>query len=150
MADRQMPPRSSSTPASVGDLVWLFISLRGRISREPYWLGFGVIFCLLAALAGLWLQVAAIDIGPNGDLVLQESEQGVLLQVIMLALQWAIIALVAKRCHDRGLSGFLSFLTLVPIVSIPFVIFIGLPAGDPGPNRYGPHTNYRPPRSRPQ
>ncbi len=143
MADRQMPPRTSQ-PASMTDLAWLLLSPRGRISREPYWLGFGVVFCLLAFIAGIWMQSAVVELGPDGEYVLQLTEQGILLQVLAMALQWVIVALVSKRCHDRGLSGFLALLTLVPIISIPFVLFIGLPAGQPGPNRYGQRANARP------
>ncbi len=141
-----MPPRSSSSDASIGDLLWVFFSPRGRISREPYWLGLGVVFFLLAIIAGIMVRSAVMETGPDGEVFLRMDEQSGVLEILAFVLQWVMIALVAKRCHDRGLSGFLSLLTLVPLISIPFVIFMGIGAGQPGPNRYGPAPNIRPQR----
>ncbi|AXS39116.1 DUF805 domain-containing protein [Breoghania sp. L-A4] len=144
-----MPPRSPSSDASIGELAWVFFSPRGRISREPYWLGLGVVFFLLATIASVMVRTAVIETGPDGDMVLRMDEQGTLLEILAFGLQWVMIALVAKRCHDRGLTGFLSLLTMLPLISIPFVIFMGIGAGQPGPNRYGPAPNSRPPRRGP-
>jgi uncharacterized membrane protein YhaH (DUF805 family) len=48
-------------------------------------------------------------------------------------------AVMAKRCHDRGKSGWMSLIMLIPLAGpIWALIDLGILAGQDGPNEYGP------------
>ncbi|WP_412465614.1 DUF805 domain-containing protein [Pedobacter sp. KLB.chiD] len=87
-------------------------SFEGRIRRTEYALS--RIFCLIS--------VAIIAAAAEGG-----SEA---FGVLMLIPLYILIAQSAKRCHDRGNSG---WWMLIPFYS--FILFFG--PGDYGPNEYG-------------
>jgi uncharacterized membrane protein YhaH (DUF805 family) len=44
-----------------------------------------------------------------------------------------------KRCHDRGYSGWMSLISLIPLAGFIWVIVaLGVMEGTKGPNPYGP------------
>jgi uncharacterized membrane protein YhaH (DUF805 family) len=46
---------------------------------------------------------------------------------------------MAKRCHDRGKSGWMSLIALIPLAgAIWALVDLGILAGQLGPNEYGP------------
>jgi uncharacterized membrane protein YhaH (DUF805 family) len=47
------------------------------------------------------------------------------------------IAVVCRRLHDAGLSGWWQLLGIIPGGSIAILVMTILP-GNPGPNQYGP------------
>jgi uncharacterized membrane protein YhaH (DUF805 family) len=82
---------------SISALLWSF---RGRISRQPYWLGSLAIIVLLGAvillIAGRGIAEGALAEGAGIRL---------LLLALNLPLIWIGLALGAKRLHDRGKSA---------------------------------------------
>jgi len=82
-------------------------SFEGRIRRTEYWIGsfiymFGIFICSFSSILGLGY----------------------------IPLIWFVLAQGAKRCHDRGNSGFFQL--------IPFYGFwMAFAEGDKGPNRFG-------------
>ena len=134
------------------DWHYLFISLDGRINRQPYWIG-----AILVAIAGLLIQyLALMTLGPLAALV------------IGLICLYPSFALMLKRAHDRnrptwliaiffGLMAAATLLrpddvdnmtetpTLFVLIAIPwillslfFLVDLGFLRGTRGPNRYGP------------
>ncbi|MGJ4953987.1 DUF805 domain-containing protein [Bradyrhizobium sp. HKCCYLS20291] len=100
-------------------LLFLF-SFDGRISRSAYWLG--LILPLALAFLGM---VAAVPPLAFNDAVLG---------LFLLAL-WPALAIGAKRCHDRGRSGWYQLVGLVPLVGpILLLIELGCRRVTDGPN----------------
>ena len=103
------------------DMMYLFTSAQGRISRQQWWIGLGI-------LAVIWL-LSALLLGQDG-----------LLPFIMGIFIWlAGIMLHIKRCHDRGKSGWWCLLLVIPIVGFIWaVVDLGILPGTIGANDYGP------------
>ena len=57
--------------------------------------------------------------------------------IAVLFVIWPAMALGVKRCHDRDRSGWFMLVSLIPIVSIWYLVEIGFLKGTDGPNRYG-------------
>lgn len=114
-------------------LIWLFFSFSGRISRAAYF------------LAGMLMMIAVVFI--TYRMVLAE-ERGAgsasweaILTFVLLASLWAQAALGTKRFHDLGKPGLFAAVLFVPFFNfIAFVALCLLP-GQPGPNHFGQVTN---------
>ena len=64
---------------------------------------------------------------------------GIVSGLLGLALIYPVIALYAKRWHDRNKSGWWSLIGLIPIIGgIWMLIELGFLKGTAGPNSYGP------------
>ncbi|MGJ5102856.1 DUF805 domain-containing protein [Bradyrhizobium sp. HKCCYLRH2057] len=85
-------------------------SFDGRVSRSAYWLG----FVLPLAFAFFVVIVVAPPFAFNNAV----------LGLFLLAL-WPALAIGAKRCHDRGRSGWYQLIGLVPFVG-PILLLIEL------------------------
>ncbi len=102
------------------DLKFLFLDFDGRINRQPFW---------LAVIAILIVDVA---LG-----VIFRAWLAALLQLLLL---YPVFAVAAKRCHDRGKSGWWSLLLLIPLVGLIWAIIdLGILEGTEGENTYGPN-----------
>jgi uncharacterized membrane protein YhaH (DUF805 family) len=140
----------------------LFLGFEGRISRQPFWLG----FILLTVAEVLALMAFGVPFFPNvmKPLPLRLTEAAVELVVL-----YPTAALAVKRLHDRdqpgsyaawligislallltnllGLTGDPNHMTLLDWVlsllvlgiALVFLIELGFRRGTPGENRYGP------------
>jgi uncharacterized membrane protein YhaH (DUF805 family) len=95
---------------SAGYLVQVFISLTQLVLRDNY----------VTAFVGLLSFV--ISMGMLG---------------VGIALMIPLLAVGCRRLHDRGQSGWLQLLLLVPCGSIALIV-LWILEGTPGPNAYGP------------
>ena len=101
----------------------------GRARRKEYWL-FILIVGLITFLVGL------ID-GLAGT-------SPVLGLLYSLAIIVPILAVMVRRLHDTGRSGWWWFIQLVPIIgSIIFLVFLVLDSQE-GDNKYGPNPKTDP------
>ncbi|WP_258045596.1 DUF805 domain-containing protein [Mesorhizobium sp. NBSH29] len=114
-------------------LIWLFFSTSGRVSRAAYF------------LAGLLLAIAQALPLYRFVLVPEDSAQAQMwasiFGVVFFASLWSNLVLAAKRLHDLGRPGLLALLLFVPMVSIAAFLILCFFPGTPGPNKYGPTTN---------
>ncbi len=143
------PVRAAGDPRSVmrllrtpfgadpGSRLWLYFGYDGRIGRATYWLGWLILYA--ASFVGL-LVLAVIDALVRAALGPSTLWFGIALIVVYYAvLVLANIGLWCKRWHDRGKSGWWSLIVIIPILgALWIVIELGILAGTPGPNRYGP------------
>lgn len=114
-------------------MAWALLGLDGRVGREVFWLG--NLFC---GFLGTALLLPNIDAA--GMIHLNVNP---LAPLVFVALGWTELALVVKRLHDRGLTGWLAGMVFVPLIGIlPFFV-IGLMPSQPGPNAYGPAPDTR-------
>lgn len=105
----------------------LFFSFNGRIGRGEYWKA----NLMLGAGAALVFLVFGVAFG--------EVAMWVAYGVYLLAILGPSLALAVKRLHDRGKSGWLILIQLIPIVgSIWLLVQCYCLSGEEGPNRYGP------------
>ncbi|MEU8615970.1 DUF805 domain-containing protein [Actinoplanes sp. NPDC048791] len=100
-----------------------YADYRGRARRIEYWMFVLVHAVIVVALATLSVAVADW------------------LMYVLIAYYFATVvpvtALVARRLHDVGYSGWLQLINLLPFGFIVLLVFMALP-GEPGPNRHGP------------
>ena len=103
------------------DFQYLFMTAEGRINRQPWWIGVGILL-----LAGI---VAILIFGTDGLLSF----------VVQILLMLAGLMLHIKRCHDRDKSGWWCLLLFIPFVGLIWAIIdLGLLEGTKGDNRFGP------------
>jgi uncharacterized membrane protein YhaH (DUF805 family) len=140
----------------------LFLSLEGRISRQPFWLGM-----LLLAVINTGLNwIFGVPFLPD---TLPELRLRIIEFVIDAIFLYPNVALTVKRLHDRNQSGMyawalvaivvvgmvmslsgieddpsrMTFLTwvlaaFILVIVLAFLIELGFRRGTHGPNRYGP------------
>ena len=100
--------------------VYLFTSAKGRISRQQWWLGMGV-------LISIWIASSYL-LGTDNHIY-----------PVITILAWiAGIMLHIKRFHDRGKSGWWCLVLHPPLLNIVWAIVErGMMRGTSGFNKYG-------------
>lgn len=93
---------------------WLLFDFSGRIDRELYWHGIGLVWTTVLAVAAF---AAA-----RGD-----AGVAVAVMITAVAPVWPEMALMSKRLRDIGLPGVLCVLNLVPMLGTALTVLIGLP-----------------------
>ncbi|WP_349359383.1 DUF805 domain-containing protein [Stappia sp.] len=135
-------------PGPLGPL-WLFFNPIGRVSREPYWLAFALVWAIFAILITVGLRdmdLSGVNLDEPQSLEMAVAafvESNPLVPYALMLFQWVELALVIKRLQDRGLTGFLAIAVFIPGINIAFIVGLGLIPGTPGPNAYGPGPNSR-------
>ena len=102
-------------------------TLSGRASRSEYWywiLG-GFIFQMVMIVGSLVLAIIEIPVLPA------------LMILAPILLVPGSITLVVRRLHDVGMSGWMWFVALVPVVGALYLIYLFVQEGDAGENAYG-------------
>lgn len=103
------------------DMAYLFTSAEGRISRQQWWIGIGI-------LVAIWL-ISAFLLGRDGFIPF----------IIGILIWLAGVMLHIKRCHDRDKSGWWCLLLLIPFVNFIWAIIdLGILPGTIGANKFGP------------
>jgi uncharacterized membrane protein YhaH (DUF805 family) len=114
-------------------LLRFLFSTRGRATRRDYW-----IVNTLPFVAGLIATIAP----PPMDL-------GTLLFIAlptMAVVSWPAFVVGARRCHDRGHSGWYQLIGAVPYLGSLWLLYeLGMMKGTYGANRYGADPLQRPP-----
>ena len=132
------------------DLGHLWFSYLGRINRAKFWGGYlGLIVPMVLALIAISLLLGEPmtvtnlqDVEATGAEPVMTYDVPALLATAVLGLMalWMSLAVIVKRCHDRGKSGWWALLALIPVVGfIWMLIDLGIMEGDEGPNQYGPN-----------
>lgn len=105
-----------------------YFSFNGRIGRQTYWLAYLLPAFAVLCVAGL------IDVA-NGHGSEGVGPTGLVASLVCLV---PSLAGGAKRCHDRGKSGWWLLVGLVPILGLLWsLIELGCLRGTWGANEYG-------------
>lgn len=120
-------------------VLWALFGFDGRISREVFWLGFGLLYSAGDVILSLLLPPL---VTPETIAELQGS-QLLLLLVALGAAVWMQFALVAKRLHDAGWSGSFAVIMAAPLLNLLAMVVVGLMPGETGANRFGVGPNQR-------
>ena len=130
-------PRSFVRPEyqklKVTPLTWVQIlfGFTGRIPRWQFWVGH------LIAMVPLIGMVMLAPSDESRDVKVSGLEMGIILFAFFL-FAWMNLALAIKRWHDRGKSGFMILIGLIPIIGgIWAFIETGCLRGTVGANEYG-------------
>lgn len=119
-----------------GMSIWqLWFSFRGRASRSAFWL-----WLILPSFA-LYIILAVADhvVGTLYYFDPAAAPIGIMSAAFSVFMIWPNLAVGAKRCHDRGRTGWMQLILLVPIIGgFWYLIYIGFLRGTQGHNRYGP------------
>ena len=103
-------------------LITIYFRFSGRIPRATYWLA-SIPIALIAVVAQME----------------DEHDWSILL---WLGIIWPMLAIYAKRWHDRDKSGWWTLITLVPFVGpIWALVECGFLPGTVGQNRFGDVKN---------
>ena len=119
-----------------------YATFDGRASRSEFWW-----FYLFTALVTLVFYVFVIFFGVlagvtgdgwiSGLLGVMSLFANLAMFAVSIALLIPLLAAGCRRLHDRGQSGWLQLLLIVPCGGIVLIVFWVL-EGMPGPNAYGP------------
>ena len=130
---------------SVRTCLGKFATFDGRATRSEFWWFY--LFVILVGLVGyipiflLTLLGAASSDGDGGVLggilTLLSVVFWIVWIIAVIALYIPLLAAGSRRLHDRGQSGWLQLLLLVPCGNIVLIVLWAL-EGTPGDNAYGP------------
>lgn len=100
-------------------------SFNGRIRRLEYGLSY-LIYLVFALPFNIYLRMSENSYGgPSGTVL-------VIFFILLIPFLWFMLAQGAKRCHDRGNSGWFQ---LIPFYGL-WMLFAD---SENGPNEYGPN-----------
>lgn len=102
----------------------------GRARRKEYW--YFVLFTVIFAIAATILD-HALGINFKGQLI------GPIDLVFRLAMFLPSLAVLVRRLHDIGKSGWWFFISLIPIIGTIWIIVLLCIDSVPGDNQYGPN-----------
>lgn len=119
-----------------------FATFDGRAGRAEFWWFY--LFTVLVGLVGyipiflLTMIGAASDSGAiSGIFTVLSIILWIAWIILVIALYIPLLAVGCRRLHDRGQSGWLQLLLLVPCGGIVLLVFWAM-EGNPGDNAYGP------------
>jgi len=103
---------------------------RGRATRTQFWW-----FILIATVISIALLVLDNAIGTVSDG--PGLQQGLFGAIFSLVIFLPSLALIVRRLHDTGKSGWWALILLVPCVGLIAWFVFALQASEPGENRWG-------------
>jgi len=110
-----------------------YANFKGRARRSEYWyfaLGNLILFIIAAVIDN----VAGINFDP--------IPYGPIYLLVGLATFIPSLAVLVRRLHDVGKSGWFLLLNLIPVVSLYLVYLVYIKKGDVGDNQYGPDPKH--------
>jgi uncharacterized membrane protein YhaH (DUF805 family) len=131
-----------SFTGSVRTCIGKFATFDGRATRSEFWWFY--LFTALVGLVGALPIVILSLIGASSNdgavsavFALLSVIFWIILAIVGVALYIPLLAVGSRRLHDRGQSGWLQLLYLVPCGNIVLLVFFVM-EGTPGDNAYGP------------
>ncbi len=107
-----------------------YATFSGRARRKEYWMFvlFNIIFSVVATILDSVL--GTLD---------QDTGYGLLSGLYALAVLLPSLAVLVRRLHDIGKSGWWIFITLIPLVGAIWLLVLMVTDSQPGDNQYGPN-----------
>ncbi|GGL93860.1 membrane protein [Deinococcus aerolatus] len=117
-----------------------YADFSGRARRREYWLFtlVNTVISFVLALPFLLSSAAASADGAPGSLGGLALASAVLASIYTLAVLVPSLAVVVRRLHDTGKSGWWYLLSLIPFGSLVVLVFLLLDS-EPGANKWGPN-----------
>jgi uncharacterized membrane protein YhaH (DUF805 family) len=105
----------------------------GRARRKEYWLF--ILFNIILAMFALILDNIL-------GMAFSGFKFGVIYVAFILAVLIPTIAVAVRRLHDIGKSGWMAFVSLIPVVGAIWLLILMVKDSFPGENQYGPNPKY--------
>lgn len=102
----------------------------GRARRKEYWM-----FALFNVLFGIALMVADNVLG----LAVEEIGYGPLYGLYTLFVLLPSLAVLVRRLHDVGKSGWMVLIVFIPLIGAIWLLVLLVMDGQAGENQYGPN-----------
>ncbi len=120
----------NQTPYTKPTLMDTLFSFSGRVPRRVYW---GVSVGVMV----LFYAIMFVTVGFEEDTE-PSTIASIIMLVCMIPFLWINLAVGVKRWHDRGKSGWMILVGMIPIVgTIWTLVECGCMRGTVGPNQYG-------------
>ena len=105
-------------------------AFNGRARRKEYWMYtlFNMIFAVIAFILDSILGIGIEGIG-----------YGPLYLIYSLVVFIPGLAVLVRRLHDVGKSGWMFFIVLIPLIGAIWLLVLMLTESNPGENKYGPN-----------
>jgi uncharacterized membrane protein YhaH (DUF805 family) len=110
----------------------VLFSFNGRISRKPFWLGLLAVALVQIVLSAV-LTVLTMSSANEGV-----SMGTILIGLVMAVMLYPVLAIHAKRWHDRDCTGWKALTLIQGIGGLWDLVEVSFMRGTPGPNRFGP------------
>ena len=107
-----------------------YADFNGRARRKEYWMFtlFNIIFAIVALVLD---NILGINF--------QEGSGGPFYIIYALAVLIPGIAVLVRRLHDLGKSGWMFFIALIPLIGSIWLLVLLCSEGESGSNEYGPN-----------
>ncbi|WP_321326023.1 DUF805 domain-containing protein [Thiomicrorhabdus sp.] len=115
------------------DAIKNYATFTGRATRQQYWM-----FYLFYIIFYIILSVLENALG----LTLGEFGEGILTIIYSLALLIPSIAILARRLHDTGRSGWWILLIFIPLIGAIVILIFTLLDSERQANEYGESIKY--------
>jgi uncharacterized membrane protein YhaH (DUF805 family) len=105
-----------------------YVDFSGRARRTEYWMFylFNIIFAIVAIVLDYILGTASKDLG-----------YGIFYGLFGLAIILPSWAVLVRRLHDVGKSGWWMFISLIPLIGSIWLFVLTVTDSQPGNNEYG-------------
>lgn len=118
-------------------------SFEGRLNRQPAILRFLAVMFATMVVTSIVSGILYVIAGIAGEVL---SSAGTAIEILRALIVFVLyipaivinFSLAVRRCHDIGLSGWLTLIFLIPVVGTFFLLFLWIKPGTPGDNPYGP------------
>lgn len=105
-----------------------YVGFSGRARRKEYWM-----FSLFTFLFAILAMILDTILGTN----IQPLPYGIFYFVYGLATFLPALAVLVRRLHDVGKSGFWFFIAFIPLIGAIWLLVLLCTNGDAGENKYG-------------
>lgn len=106
-----------------------YAQFSGRATRTEYWY-----FTLFSTLIQVVLTIIGVALTEIQSLAMIMS---IISMLVSVALLIPSISVTVRRLHDIGKSGYMFFITLIPIIGMIWLLILLCTASDIGENKYG-------------
>jgi uncharacterized membrane protein YhaH (DUF805 family) len=103
-----------------------YVDFSGRARRAEYWW-----FLLVNFLISVGLRIVDTILGTG------EVNYGIISGLYSLAVLLPSLAVLARRLHDTGRSGWWMLIAIIPIIGAIILIIFTIQDSEPGMNKYG-------------
>ena len=112
------------------DVLKKYTVFAGRAARKEYW---------MFALWNFIIAIALLTVSTILTAIAKNSLGGLLVDLYGLAVLLPNLAVLARRLHDTGRTGWWILISLIPIVGAIVLLVFTVQNSTPGDNQYGPN-----------
>lgn len=112
------------------DVLKKYVTFSGRARRKEYWMF--VLFNLIFAIVAMVLDNVL-------GLANEQTGYGIIYTLYTLGVLLPSLAVLVRRLHDIGKSGWWIFISLIPLIGAIWLLVLLVTDSQPGDNQYGPN-----------